>query len=410
MEVPLKNIFVVSNDIENCQLFNKYQLNIEESKLKKIQQIITESNIHIQVTTSTDRHTAKHKITGKIPVLALCEYDFDIQPATNDLICKSLGLGKESIGIMIDHSLKEWGFSEDANDPFKRLCQLKNVNPALQTAILGKKSFEQFIDTSSLYTSYARPFILSEYVKNVVVENAKEKKKLVFVLPKISLKDLEELKLNKLGIKSLKVVKFNYEGKAVESNKCISGEGKKIKVVSGQINYHDMITLFKAAIPKVVVTGDQSLSEAISANLNFIYAAADHKRNLKRNLERLGHSTFEFEDYQTFRVPQIKNKDLTECNQNICSKYDYLPNFKNVLHEIFNAKFETSISLVEMGDNEEFISAIEKDKTYIITNPQICKLEIQMSTCQSKLPQFSDSIFEYTSLEQRYLLKRKSLV
>src|SRR5688500_14687336 len=88
--VSLKNIFVVSNDIKNCQIFNKYNIKVEKSKLNRIKQIISEYNINLQITTSTDQHVSKHKLTGQVPVLALCEYDFETDDRIHFLICKTL--------------------------------------------------------------------------------------------------------------------------------------------------------------------------------------------------------------------------------------------------------------------------------------------------------------------------------
>lgn len=405
--VPLKNIFVVSNDVEGCQLFNKYHFKIENSKLNTVQKIIDESNIHLQITTSTDRGTAKHKLTGKVPVLALCEYDFNTEESTKDLVCKSLGLGKEAIGIMVDYSLKEWGFSHDAQDPIKRLQQLDEVSPILKKAILGKKEIQKFNETSCLYTSYARNFILLEYIKTIYQENI-QKKNLVFVLSDISLKSVIELKLFNVG--SIKLLKFNHETQEISAKKSVIGTGIKVKIVTGRIKHAEMLTIFKAAHPKVVVTGDQSLSEAISANLNFIYAAADHKHNLQNNLENLGYQTFEYESYRV-RFPKFLTENkISIINQEICSKYDYLPNLTNVIKEIFASNFEITPSLEHLGIKKEFFDAIEMHKTTIVSLEQICQLEIQISTRKSKLPRFADSLFETSNLGAgRWIVKRMPL-
>lgn len=411
--VPLNNIFVVSNDVESCEIFNKYNIKVEKSKHKIIKKIISEANINLQIATSTDQHTAKNKLTGQVPVLALCEYDFEIDTRTNLFECKSLGLGKEAIGIMIDPSLKEWGFSEDAKDRTKRHAQINELNPQLQQAILGKKNIQKFDETSRLYTSYAREFILAAYLKKIISEDF-ENKNFVFVLSDMSADSLNDLNLEEFDIDSVKLIPLDKEKSDIKKIELRSKEerkGRKVKIITGRVKHDEMLKLFKAANPKAIVTGDQSLSEAISANMNIIYAAPDHKHKLESNLSRLGYPTFSYEGNrkQNIYLPRFTREDkVASMNQQVCTNYDYLPKFKEILNKIFVTPFEISESLEEISDDKSLFNAVQMNKRYIVSLDQLCKFQIQVATSKSLLSQFADSIFDCISLgNQRYFIMRK---
>lgn len=417
LKVPLKNIFVVSNDIKGCELFNKNNFKIRNSGLKKVKGLIEKYKIDLQIIVPTDNLVALWKVTGQIPALALCEYNFKVAQSTDHFVCKTLGLGTEGMGILIDHSLVKWGFSEDAKNSFKRLQQLEGVNLGLQQAILGKKSLpneshflsavQKFDDKSRLYMSYAREQVLVKYIKKIIKLNHEETKHLVFVLSDISLSFIEKIDLKSWGIRKRKIIVLNSENLKSECvEKIFMESGKKIKIVVSRLLHVEMLCMFKAAERQVVVTGDQSLTEAISGNMEFVYAAPDHKHELERKLQAFNYPTFQYETNNRSFPNFSSLETISASNKKICEEQDYFPKFVDLIQQRLNSLVLSIPSLESISDTQEFLDAIELDTEYIITIQQMIHLRLQYSG-KSELTRFADSLFDYKKMGlKRYSIKR----
>lgn len=84
--------------------------------------------------------------------------------------------------------------------------------------------------------------------------------------------------------KSLKICSLDETFDSIE----IEGgrkDGSSITFLCGSVDNADVCKLWKASEREAMATGDQSLSEAISANKNFVYEALAFKDILLRDLK-----------------------------------------------------------------------------------------------------------------------------
>lgn len=71
-------------------------------------------------------------------------------------------------------------------------------------------------------------------------------------------------------------------------DECIADPlGKALIITLGPFSQEDMRLLWMASEPETVVTGDQSLSEAVASHKKFVYECRTHKRGVASHLQRI---------------------------------------------------------------------------------------------------------------------------
>jgi hypothetical protein len=411
LSVPIANIIIATNDPLGSSLFNKHEFTVLDFREIKSEQITKTYDISLQIIAPTDQYSCHAKVDSQIPALALMEYGFDTGDSSNELVCESLGLDKPAMGFMVENSLKEWGFSDQSNTSILRLQQLKDINKGLQQAILGRNNEDtedaiiKFDEKSRLYTSYAPSSKLNSFVAKIVAESVQEVSKFVFVFSDFRFDDAQTLAKKCHGISAIKIVELDKvtETYKIQKLSIDSGKGRKIKIITCSLKHAEMLTLFKAVERKVLVTGDQSLSEAISGNMNLIYVAPLHKLTLKDQLQKLGYPTVE---EQTPTLPNFLS-EFTSLNKKTVVNNDYFPQFSQLIKERLQ-NFSPPIALKHFKD-DEFYSAIQPNTKYLISFEQLCSLKIQVKDSQSLLPRFLNSYFRHQKIGDSYIIENVPL-
>lgn len=265
-----------------------------------------------------------------IPTFRLAEYENRLAEYEGPHICPSypsMGIGKRSLGILIDDELTKASFPYPNDPTSTKSNALKKVSPYLLKAILGKEptkdAFENFFKTNKLYTSYAHSyhlmaayFVLVSYWNKTekgdffvifpgghtkkmldptyLEAKPKEKERLVFGIDQNQFrKDWRENlveRLKKTGNISKLRILITEKGKIEEHILYESEIGDKSKVmtiVTGNvIPHHDMRFFFLSSEKECLITGDMSLTDAISTNRVFVYECYKHKENLGKKLQK----------------------------------------------------------------------------------------------------------------------------
>lgn len=210
----------------------------------------------------------------------------------------SMGLSAEkNKGILISDELRAWGFSPESKNSQKRIEQLANVSPQIKRRIFDKETIQTadlvaFDQRNRLYYGYASQCnVFGDFIEAVgEVDKMKNSEKNIVIVSPISPWTAKEMiefnkfqgtlaKLRESGIGRIEIKAFEQNGseEILYSKTLNENSGKTMTIVVGSIPFEDTTSLWKASEKETVVTGDQSLSEAISANKTFAYETLTHK-------------------------------------------------------------------------------------------------------------------------------------
>jgi len=390
---------------------------------------------------------------GDVPSLAIAEYGFPEPNHLNNQKNNSIhpyafGLTDSSMGIILDEDLVKWSKSDDSLDPMKRLQKLESVPISLQYAILGEayseKAIENFANHSKFYFGYAHhrsemfTFIECLATMSDILEDKSDI--CIYFMGKnfhVSEKSDHSLitYLNLFGIGKLQIIKTDYN--TVESiiiNKDVS---KTIKVITGLIPSAYVPFLHMASEDVELATGDQTLSQDISAGKYPIYETYPHKKILQKQffdaLPKKIQEIADFYDHSKkehdlefmldrdklshFFILTKKDKKLAkevkDAISNIADKFSFANRFNIALSKLLNEtthlkKFQPTFlclpPLSELSSKD-----IPFNTPFLISLYDVEKLSLKYDGI-SKLDQFKDSIFEYNVGHHldKYLIIRKS--
>lgn len=283
-------ILLVTDKPEGMQLFNtdgKFSVLSMREYEKKI------SAVGLQIITpvSEDCQISEWAKKG-VRTVALYEYGFNGPSTTSgkDVQVYAFGLDwqRREVGIWI---ARDWRRKHEiaAAEPALRLRSLKEIEPSLQKLLRVDRGVEKFAQDSHLYLGYADDFSMQvDFVKAILAEKRKaaSDKNFYFVLPGeknarfLSAHFEEELQLHRFN--KLLITKH---GKCLQE---IQGTGEGVlHIILGNQTHEDFYRLMTASEREVVVTGDQSLSEAIENDKIFCYEERRHKGPLARELNAL---------------------------------------------------------------------------------------------------------------------------
>lgn len=387
-----------------------------------------------------------------VPILQIEEYDLPPfrypKEFNNWVVSHSFGLNNKYLGIFIDEELKQWGFSKEAFDPIKRLENLEKLPIKLQKAILGESYSTQgmlkFAKTNKLYFGYCSDLdFFKHFILAFTLINKKEKLNITLVTPlNINSKNLSEenkenidflSRIKRMGFHQIQI--SNLKNDEVDTIILIEqldeSKNKRIfKIITGEIKKCDVQILLMSSEKETVVTGDQSLTNGISNNMNFIYETLPHKNKLAEQINGLislnnEDSTNDYRppicldisdvDDQFFFYKEIynsffwgiKNQDLvTKLNKDICDNRNCNEKLTDIVKSLLDRTEDNEPLITFLEDEDLNNKTTPYNKIMFLTSNQIRKLQISTQTSQSKIEEFGDSFFSYLALQNDFLVLR----
>jgi hypothetical protein len=431
LNIAKENLFCGTNEEQKAAIFNKNQFTILAprasffgppslttyfAEMQKVHQFAFQV-----IPAPSINEAASLFFATRVPSLVLYEYGFKNHPFhpafKNFVTTKSLGLNEKEgeIGILIDSELYEWGFSKEAQISLKRIEQLQFVNSSLREAILENEDFVSFDAQSLLYVGYTNQFTSSvKFIKDLSDLNtydSSNQKNLTFILPgnfSTQFQSCVEL----TDIPSLVIKEVNRNGTIKEVMRRKGKEGEKtLTIFTGSINHVDFKHLLKASEKETVVTGDQSLSEAISLNKVFMYEALNHKHKFANDIQTTYSTNSQFDVQVTFfnahsanmrkffeKNRQDNYQHFFKVNKIICEKHNA---FTQIIKLIEEKKLSASNSVLPqiVSNSDPFdYEKMPFDQPIIFELDHLLNLKIKTEDSKSTLKIFNDSIFDYSSL------------
>jgi len=138
---------------------------------------------------------------------------------------------------------------------------------------------------------------------------------------------------------------------------------RRLVVIMGFVNPKDMPYLWMASEKEVLVTGDQSLGEAIACNKSYVYECLEHKKSLLKDIKKI-YCSFQFsigsfspqdhdlrssnlysvgiEIFSSAYTASIKDgyKILSQINQLICEKNDVSNKVLHIIQNFLDYRFK----------------------------------------------------------------------
>lgn len=290
-----ENITIVSSKTNIISLFNLHAFKVISPEDAQTTNITPKKKlIKLVVPIRSYENVNLLLLKGGFPYIVFGEYGVKCQEVPSEIsdtphLVKTLGLKDDEEGILIDQELKN--FSEQPQE--KRLLLLEKIPSELRKIILENDNLDEavnnFITTSKLYMGYAsQKEYFKKFLKAIINLNQDNKKKLIFFFPVSADKIL--LPKNLKSVSTIEILEFDQSKQTVslKETKFISENGKAIKIIYGSLSYNDLKIIQAVSCEETMVTGDQSLSLAISdISRRFLYEALEHKIDLANKLDDL---------------------------------------------------------------------------------------------------------------------------
>jgi hypothetical protein len=280
---------------EEIELFNtKKFILIDPTQIEDLNNSHTIS-VNI-ITASADRILRK-----KMDSLSYIFFEYGRNFASKNILQKiSFGIESKDSGIFISPELVSWGLDERVKAfPSYRLRPLLETSLEVQKAIFGEEepSLEKFENQSSLYFGYSHNPLSVKAFSNAIMQFVKDRKEeppkenIIICIP-ISCESFKEFleknsysfELN--GFKKLIIKTFTGDVLfRINSDELKSTP--TIQIIVGRIPHSDYLSLLKASEKLSIAEGDQSVSEAISAQKHFVYEMLLHKEDFGLSLNRI---------------------------------------------------------------------------------------------------------------------------
>lgn len=282
-----------------------FDANLRYVKIEKLSEQILQEKPDLVITAPT-LHNLQTIASLNIPFLPILEYGGSFNPTIShaDKVMV-MGPRKRELGIMIDPALHEWSQSPEATYSKGRLRQLESLPAKLQTSILGEafseRIIEKFNEQSRLYFGYvfnSQNALFFVQAITLMANKNEDQKDLCFFFPGSKILGDERSDTDhwlrgkfmeciaELGVKEVQQVNSATNERESISVPGAKGE-KRITLIYGRVSHQDFCILLKASEKETIVTGDQSLSEAISVKKRFFYETLDHKINLLWSLIKI---------------------------------------------------------------------------------------------------------------------------
>lgn len=247
---------------------------------------------------SSDLQYDRMGLDRDYPYLKLPEYSCLGVPNNFLSNLKITGLGDHEYGIFVDRTLisKVKSDRKQQIDPVTHVSELSDNT--LQSQILNGRKIDSYSSEANLYFGYGHyvdshfHFIRSvmelEKVNNknidmvLIVDDPQELQSKIFLDTQLQ-KELEEQ-----GIGKIDIVHPTTKGGMFTSSMTLSRSQKTLRIITrSKIAHCDFETCLLMSQPLTLITGDQSLSEAISTDKIILYELYRHKIGLGQSLIKL---------------------------------------------------------------------------------------------------------------------------
>lgn len=372
-----------------CQMregdINQFPIEGRKFVIQSFAKEIPTTNIALHILAPGDVPSYK----APAPILLLREYNFPPQNFLSERYAfireHALGLNEERQegfqGIFVDRELFQWSQTEEAKDPEKRIFQLELLSESRLAEILGQDvtskrvALEEFQRENVLFFGYAsKQETREKFVEAIISYSA-----------------------------------THHPGKKVTV--LFAGANHRnqpstdAKVISLDLTPTEMRTLFRGAQRECLVTGDQTISEAISAGMLPIYERLDYKSDLAEALE----ANFGLMAYKSYRNMTAilehlhADKDqIDHTSRKICLEQDATTNVLHLATEALESQREVPRDLCDQVVTAE---SLPLDQLACITTDQICQLDISSRTLAIKgFPQWK---FQSSMIDLTHYLIRK---
>ncbi len=441
-------------DAKDVELFNEKSFAvINACEIGKVHNLALQV-IAPQVTSKT----AEMVLYNQAPVLSITEYGFSphkFPPYVGSwVISRAMGLAVGEIGILIDQELMNWGFSEATMLSQNRAMKIREMSSGLQDALLRESGIFEFDSRTKLYYGYSAHLITARaFVCSICKINAHNSKNISVYLPNEYVDELSKERLKNSFIKGSsefteflmndssckgfgRVIVEKYDcihetTTTIEELKSDNSQSKKVlRILIGRLPHRDVRLLMMASEKEMVVTGDQSLSEAISCNKNFAYELLWHKSSLAESIERR-YSSLESANDVWQRVVDTRKPNLSCMISTLVNafidgatdNYERITkiNLENCKRDCIEPAAHLAKLLLKEIAKPHFINLKQKmivdDKDlplneWVFVNPEAYKLlQIDDESHISERDEFAGSFFEVclSNKEGGYYIKRKKL-
>lgn len=373
---------------------------------------------------------SKMNIKKMQPILAISEYGYppikELESGFDNIQALSFGFTDTSLGYIPSPELRKWASDKHKLSAIQQLGYLKTLPEYIQKAILGEGPdldtlIELFSRKSKLYFGYCQnSSSINAFIEGVLTMLKMTKDKsdacfyfmgapggtidaatLVSTLPEAE--EIHSITLINLNQKTHKEITCNEEG------------NRNIKIIIGKIPLKHVPTMYMASEEETIVTGDQSFSEALSAEKFPVYELLPHKKTLLDQFTNIFPSdlksalpSYDCLSYRKYTLsakslanfftqrklnPEF-NKAITEKLRNIANSFDFSSRFDKAL---LNVAEQASIPgkkqppVISLPEGEALAGdEIPFDITVYISTDDMVKLKIK-SNGVSKHPMYKDN-------------------
>lgn len=237
----------------------------------------------------------------QIQTIAYSEYtcpmlsDDETPSISGKRILLTSGPQEDGEGIFIEPQL----VARSSNrTPETRIQELSRLSDApLRESLLHEKTPEEYGTSHELFFGYSSGIDAKIHFSRMIAEKEREKSKDIDIVlvgkdevnyfPKFLQESSSEFHKN--GIAKVKLISQYSNGQEMEQTFPTGLEsGKTLRIyIKERLTHDDMMTCMIAANQFCLVTGDQTLSEAISSNGHYIYEILGHKEKLFQGIVNL---------------------------------------------------------------------------------------------------------------------------
>lgn len=337
LKIPLTSIILIDQDVKKISEADRNELPFEQFNKKRFTHIhsrcekdhlalLKEYSCILQIIVPLPKgidpltYNTEHP-----PTLVFCEYGTKFTNGSDRQLSQTfevyhLGLDKGELGICLSETLFQ------NYDRANRESIVKNsyekIDPSFRDFLMEGRN-------CPIYFGYAnKPMGVDEeecplhfrlsFIKAII--RVKKIQEVIFVLPggKINLEH-----------SSTEWVEGQFAKTRVEK-RSFTFSDCRITLIVGKLSPDDFLNLFSISEPECLVTGDQSLSEAISANKRFAYQQLSHKSELGHALNQLYQFPISIDEKTTEnsiveKMCQIFTKmEFSKVNFSICQNFDAL--------------------------------------------------------------------------------------
>jgi len=166
-----------------------------------------------------------------------------------------------------------------------------------------------------------------------------------------------------------------FVSKIKEQNIDLQEQGSTITICSGSFNHQDLLVLLAASEKQVLITGDQSLTEAISANKIFFYEKLKHKNRLADRVSTL------YQGALTQGIKSLFSEEsetiFSQKNREICESKNCYPEIESLIKQSLNTPIDETKKMSVLAYKGPITAdMVEQGRTYWIDAAQAQTLSL----------------------------------